>query len=226
VRSGKSQEVVLSVRGSEMTDLWKSNRPAPLGMTGTLRTEHGPASYAEAMPTVVHGFDWPDRVLVGTIGGPGSRAFYLQVREGRRVVSVLLEKQQAALLSEKIEQLLDGLMTTDSPVAIPAEAPPELVDSAPLEPVDEQFRAGTLGLGWDPSRAQIVLQAYSDQPLSDDDADEEQPAEIVAVRMPVGTARAFVQSTRAVVQAGRPLCPRCGHPMDPDGHVCEQPGLV
>ena len=188
--------------------------------------KHGPCSYAGRMPTVVHGFDWPDRVLVGAIGAPGSRAFYLQVREGRRIVSVLLEKQQAALLSDKIEQLLDGLMTGDSTVAIPAEAPPELVDSDPLAPVDEQFRAGALGLGWDPSRAQIVLQAYSDQPLDEDDGDEEQPEEVVAVRMPVGTARAFVQSTRAIVRAGRPLCPKCGQPMDPDGHVCEEPGLV
>ncbi len=48
------------------------------------------------MPTRVHKFDWPDRVVVGTVGAPGSRAFYLQVRDGARRTSVLLEKEQSA----------------------------------------------------------------------------------------------------------------------------------
>ncbi|MBO9556841.1 DUF3090 family protein, partial [Cellulomonas sp.] len=47
------------------------------------------------------------------------------------------------------------------------------------------------------------------------------PEEALLVRMPVGTARAFVQRTRRVVGAGRPACPRCGLPVDPDGHVCD-----
>ena len=40
------------------------------------------------MPSIVHGFDWPDRLVVGTIGRPGERAFYLQARSGKRVTSV------------------------------------------------------------------------------------------------------------------------------------------
>ena len=46
---------------------------------------------------------------------------------------------------------------------------------------------------------------------------------MLLVRMPVGTARAFVQRTRQVVRSGRPLCPLCGEPMDDDGHVCGAP---
>jgi uncharacterized repeat protein (TIGR03847 family) len=43
---------------------------------------------------------------------------------------------------------------------------------------------------------------------------------MLRVRMPVGTARAFTRRTREVVDAGRPLCTLCGHPIDPDGHTC------
>lgn len=179
------------------------------------------------MPTVVHGFDWPDRVVVGTIGRPGSRTFYLQTREGSRLISVRVEKEQSAALADKIEQILNQLMTEDrNALRIPVDAPPELVDTDPLEPVEEQFRTGTLGLGWDPSTAQIVIQAYSFPEIDDDvdpdsiDVDELEPEEALQVRMPVGTARAFVQATRAVVGAGRPTCPLCGQPLDPDGHVC------
>jgi len=52
------------------------------------------------MPTIVHGFDWPDRVVVGTVGQPGSRAFYLQARDGARVAIIALEKQQSAGLAD------------------------------------------------------------------------------------------------------------------------------
>jgi len=179
------------------------------------------------MPTVVHGFDWPDRVIVGTIGQPGSRTFYLQAREGRRLISVRLEKEQSAALAEKIEQILDELMAEDgNPLGIPAEAMPELVDTAPLEPVDEQFRTGVLGVGWDPSTAQVIVQASSFPELDDDidlesvDVSELEPEEAMQVRMPVGTARAFVHATRVIVAAGHPSCPLCGRPMEPEGHVC------
>jgi uncharacterized repeat protein (TIGR03847 family) len=83
-------------------------------------------------------------------------------------------------------------------------------------------------LGWDPSTAQVVVEAFpfdDTDDESDDGAAEEppEPAEMLLVRMPVGTARAFVQRTRQVVASGRPLCPLCGRPVDEDGHVCGAP---
>ena len=180
------------------------------------------------MPTIIHGFDWPDRVVVGTVGAPGSRTFYLQVRAGKRIVSVELEKQQSALLAEKIEEILDELMDREgNPVSVPAVTPVELVDNDPLEqPVDAEFRTGAMSLGWDPSTAQVVIEAY---PLVLVDADaidqneidqlEIEPVEMLLVRIPVGTARAFAKRTLEVVGAGRPICPLCGTPIDPDGHV-------
>ena len=185
------------------------------------------------MASIVHGFDWPDRLVVGAVGDPGSRTFYLQARSGNRVVSVSLEKEQSALLAEKIEEILDELMHTQgNPVSVPAETPIELVDNDPLEqPVDAEFRTGVMSLGWDPSTAQIVIEAYPLVLVDGDATDsnetdpiETEPTEMLLVRIPVGTARAFAKRTLEVVGACRPICPLCGTPIDPEGHVHSLPG--
>ncbi len=185
------------------------------------------------MASIVHGFDWPDRLVVGAVGDPGSRTFYLQARSGNRVVSVSLEKEQSALLAEKIEEILDELMHAQgNPVSVPAETPIELVDNDPLEqPVDAEFRTGVMSLGWDPSTAQIVIEAYPLVLVDGDATDpnetdrvETEPTEMLLVRIPVGTARAFAKRTLEVVGAGRPICSLCGTPIDPEGHVHTLPG--
>jgi uncharacterized repeat protein (TIGR03847 family) len=177
------------------------------------------------MPTLVHEFAWPDRVVIGTVGVPGSRTFYLQVRTGKQIVSIALEKQQSAQLAEKIDEILDQLLTLEgNPFSVPTGTPIELVDNDQLEAVEEQFRTGAMTLGWDPTTAQVVIEAYPIIDVDDDDEplDAEVP-EMLLVRMPVGTARAFAKRTREVVGAGRPACPLCGNPVDADGHVCTLP---
>ncbi|RKO24140.1 DUF3090 domain-containing protein [Pseudarthrobacter phenanthrenivorans] len=182
------------------------------------------------MPTRVHEFAWPDRVVIGTIGVPGERTFYLQVRTGTQIVSIAMEKQQSALLAEKIDEILDQLITLEgNPFSVPTGTPIELVDNDQLEPVEEQFRTGAMGLGWDPTTAQVVIEAYPITDVDDDDNGESleedgaEVPEMLLVRMPVGTARAFAKRTREVVGAGRPACPLCGYPVDPGGHVCTLP---
>lgn len=182
------------------------------------------------MRTRVHEFFWPDRVIIGTVGMPGARTFYLQVREGKQIVSIALEKQQSALLAEKIDEILEQLTTVEgNRFSIPTGTPLELVDNDPLETVQEQFRTGAMSLGWDPSTAQIVIEAH---PITDDDSDNNDESldegganepEMLRVRMPVGTARAFAQRTREIVGAGRPMCPLCGYPVDAGGHTCTLP---
>ncbi|GAA4842593.1 DUF3090 domain-containing protein [Luteimicrobium xylanilyticum] len=178
------------------------------------------------MPTLVHEFDWPDRVVVGTVGRPGERTFYLQARTGTRTTSVAMEKQQSAVLAETIDEMLDELAAQDDGLTIPADVPPELLDEDPLDqPVEEDFRTGAIHLGWDPRTAQVLIEAFS---LDDEDGDEDtdgpgEPSEMLRVKIPVGAARAFVRRTLAVVEAGRPTCPRCGEPIDPDGHDCAVP---
>lgn len=145
-------------------------------------------------------------------------------------MSIALEKQQSALLAEKIDEILDQLVTVEgNPFSVPTSTPIELVDNDQLEPVQEQFRAGAMSLGWDPTTAQVVIEAFPITEVEVDDNDEplEQDGvevpEMLVVRMPVGSARAFTKRTHEVVGAGRPICPLCGYPMDADGHVCTLP---
>ena len=174
---------------------------------------------------VMHEFDPPERFVAGTVGEPGGRTFFLQARTGPRMVSVALEKQQVAVLAERIDELLDEVMaSTGNDTLIPAVAPVGLEDAEPLEqPIDEQFRAGTMTLSWDPAIARVVIEVF---PLTDaaeegdDDAEDVEPAEVFLVRLEAGSARAFVKRAALVIDAGRPDCPFCGNPIDPEGHLC------
>lgn len=178
---------------------------------------------------VVHAFDPPERFVTGTVGEPGSRTFFLQARSGTRVVSVALEKQQVAALAERVDELLDEVMSSETSTAvIPAVAPLGLQDTDPLEqPIDEEFRAGTMTLSWDPDDERIVIEVFPYTEAAvvspeqvDQDFEEPDPEEVLLVRLEAGAARAFVQRTEQVLEAGRPSCPFCGNPIDPDGHLC------
>jgi uncharacterized repeat protein (TIGR03847 family) len=178
---------------------------------------------------VIHEFDQPERFVAGTVGEPGDRTFFLQARSGSRVVSVALEKQQVAALAERMEELLDELMQADqSGTLIPAVAPLELQDSGPLDqPIEEEFRGGTMTLSWDPAARKVVIEVF---PFTEaavvapdqvgEDLEEPEPEEIFLVRLVPRQARAFVQRAEQVIEAGRPSCPFCGNPIDPEGHLC------
>jgi uncharacterized repeat protein (TIGR03847 family) len=171
---------------------------------------------------VIHEFDPPERFVAGTVGEPGARTFFLQARSGPRMVSVALEKQQVAVLAERIDELLDEVMASaGSDALIPAVAPVGLDDSEPLEqPIDEQFRAGTMTLSWDPGIARVVIEVFPLTETAEDDTDEDEPEEVFVVRLEAGPARAFVKRAVLVIEAGRPDCPFCGNPIDPEGHLC------
>jgi uncharacterized repeat protein (TIGR03847 family) len=181
---------------------------------------------------IVHGFDPPERFVAGTVGPPGQRTFFLQARAGSRLVSVALEKQQVAALAERVDELLDEVMASQtSEDVIPAVAPLALQDNGPLEqPIEEEFRAGTMTLSWDPTDERVVIEVF---PFSDvnvvgpdqlgqdlEELEEPEPDEVLLVRLTAGAARAFVARSESVLGAGRPSCPFCGNPIDPEGHLC------
>ena len=181
------------------------------------------------MAPLIHGFDPPERFVTGTVGPPGQRTFFLQARSGARIVSVSLEKQQVEALAERVDQLLDEVMSSRTTEGIvPALAPLDLEDSAPLEqPIEEEFRAGTMTLSWDPEDERVVIEVFPFTEAAvvspeqvDEDLEEPEPDEIFLVRLDAATARAFVKRAERVVEAGRPTCPFCGGPIDPDGHLC------
>lgn len=181
------------------------------------------------MAPVVHAFDPPERFVAGTVGPPGDRTFFLQARAGSVMVSVSLEKQQVSVLAERIDGLLDELMADESlRTIVPAVAPLDLEDNEPLDqPIEEEFRAGTMTLSWDVAEERVVIEVFPFDEAAvvtpdqvGEDFEEPEPDEVLLVRLTPAEARAFVKRAEQVVSAGRPDCPFCGNPIDPDGHLC------
>lgn len=153
-------------------------------------------------------FDDVDILTTGTIGKPGQRVFYLQVRAQGSVTSFRLEKGQVAALAEHLARAL-----ADLPSADPVRADMDLV-----EPIVAEWVVGDMGLGHDEEGDRLVVIAQELVP-EDDPIAERDPASarFVLTREQAG---AFVAQAVSVVAAGRPRCKLCGQPKDPDGHVC------
>ncbi len=174
----------------------------------------------------IYNFENPDRFIAGTVGQPGSRTFYLQARDGDRIMSVQLEKVQVTLLAERLTQLLTEVRERGANV--PPEPEPTDVDTAPLdEPMNEVFRVGSMAIVWDGEDETVVVEARA---LSEDaeeaeesldvDADDDDESDVVRVHLDPRRALAFAQRALEVVAAGRPPCPFCGQPLNPEGHIC------
>ena len=171
-------------------------------------------------------FDPPDRFVAGTVGEPGERTFYLQASGGGRLVSVALEKVQVAILAERLEELLEEVRRRGAG-DVPFVAPNELEDTAPLDmPVEEEFRVGSMGLAWDGDDELVIIEALAQQESDNEEdlveplSDVDEGPDAVRVRITADAARAFIKRAERVVAAGRPPCPLCGLPLDPEGHIC------
>jgi uncharacterized repeat protein (TIGR03847 family) len=149
----------------------------------------------------------PDHFTTGAVGVPGQRTFFLQARDGTHLVTLKVEKEHVAALAEYLAGLLAQL-----PPLPGAETPTE-VDL--VEPVDAAWSVGSIGLGYDESEDRVLI-------VANEAVEEEGGAEPASARFHVTRvqAAAFVERARAIVKAGRPLCPLCSQPRDPEGHVC------
>jgi uncharacterized repeat protein (TIGR03847 family) len=176
------------------------------------------------MSRVIHVFRQPERFVAGTVGEPGDRSFYLQAIEDARTISVLLEKQQVSVLAERIGALLDEVARRFGPDESD-QTPGGDLDPLAV-PLEQEFRVGTMGLGWDADSRSIVVEllAVSEEEVDESvvlDDTEEGPDALRVFLSPV-QARAFADRAEKVVSAGRPPCPLCAEPLTVDGHVCSR----
>jgi uncharacterized repeat protein (TIGR03847 family) len=193
------------------------------------------------MAILVHRYDSPDRFVAGTVGQPGERTFFLQAREGNRITSVVVEKQQASVLAEHLDKVLDEVLRRSGPAADVPPAREKPSDFDPLDaPITEEFRVGTMTIAWDAEINRIVIELFSNVDDEDESeeaaddldlpsaaaaaaleaADEVDADEVFVVKISAAYARDFVARAQALVSAGRPPCPFCLQPLDPAGHVC------
>ena len=157
-------------------------------------------------------FTTPERFVAGTVGEPGERAFYLQIRSNARLFSVAVEKAQVQAISARLEVMVAEIRKSN-PLMIIEKLP---IDDAPLEsPIDAEFQIGAMSLAWDEESTLICVELFE---LEDDEEDSE--GEVVEINITVAMAAAFAARSKAVVNAGRLPCPFCGIPIDPRGHLC------
>jgi uncharacterized repeat protein (TIGR03847 family) len=154
------------------------------------------------------------RITTAAVGEPGERTFYLQARKDDVIVSLLMEKQQVALLAMHIQELLDRVGAPEGD---------DGDDPAPLEleePVVPEFRVGQIGLGYDESRDLVLLQC--DEFVPEDEVEERVEEEPGRVRLWATREQmqALAARSESAVAGGRPMCPMCGEPMEPEGHFC------
>ena len=159
-------------------------------------------------------FEAPERVTVGTVGPPGQRTFFVQAREGRRLLTLKVEKEQVRQLSDYLVSILDDLATGD-------------IDAATLDletPIEQDWVVGVIRVApfdQEADRVHILFEEF---------VPEEEGAEAEGLSSPVGASArislspqqvaAFVQRASALVNAGRETCALCGNPKDPAGHAC------
>ena len=174
------------------------------------------------MAQIIFNFDPVERFVVGTIGEPGERTFYLQARSGTRLTSVAAEKSQIFAIAERITFLLKELKKGDPTFRV--ETLP--IDSDPLEqPVFEEFRVGVMGLSWLSDREMVAIDFQAAAVDEDENADiapddSEEALDILRVLLTPAQAQAFALRSQMVLNAGRPPCPFCAAPLDPRGHLC------
>ncbi len=182
-------------------------------------------------------FDLPDRFATGTIGKPGDRTFFLQAIQGSRVVSVMLEKEQVAVLADRVLAMVDeverrGLAAMDAgPAGIPDERPLQ-------QPLHEEFRVGTLVIAWDEDIDRLIVEARSmtfdagagesarreDDELDEEDIPDDAPIgpDVLRVRLTPFMAQQFARRANSVVAGGKPVCPFCGQVLQRTGHFCHR----
>jgi uncharacterized repeat protein (TIGR03847 family) len=188
--------------------------------------------------------DPADSLGAGAIGEPGERSFYLQARKESAQLTVLVEKEQVALLAAEAGAFLDQLdvdypeeqppeddpLESDPPESDPLESDPRAATLR--EPAVPLFRAQAIGIGFDPQRSLMLIELRERAKEHDEDLpqlsgsevdpidSEEEEGWVARIYATRSQVRAMLVSGAAAVVSGRPPCPLCDQPMDPEGHIC------
>ena len=170
-----------------------------------------------------------DNFIVGSLGTPGERQFYIQISSTVGLNTVAITKTQLIALVERFEELIRELkrkkLASDYVLHMPAS---KLVETLEF-PVEEDFHAGVMGITWESENEKISLeiQEYSDlEEFSDllqidsDTSDFDFPPDILQAQITVAQVRGFIDLADKVISAGRAICPFCSLPINTEGHLC------
>ena len=159
----------------------------------------------------IYELDPVDRIAIAAVGSPGQRKFFLFASGSGRTLTLGCEKAQLQALVLRLHQMLEAQQIEGQEQAI--------FDTQP-EPGEPEWQIGEMGLGYHEARRMFVLVASEAAvgESTDDTAANDAPS--VRFWLSPDQVMAFSKQAESVLSAGRPLCPRCGLPMDPSGHPC------
>ena len=136
---------------------------------------------------------------------PGKRTFRCQIEAERGSAYVWMEKNQLSALAVAVEKFLE-----DNPSG-QRQTRDGIIETI-REPFFD-FKAASLGLAYDEVSQLFAILAYE----ADDFERDEVTLQCWISRRQVGQ---MARDALTVVGAGRPTCPLCKQPMDPEGHIC------
>jgi uncharacterized repeat protein (TIGR03847 family) len=170
------------------------------------------------MPRIEIDLNPVSHITTDAIGQPGKRIFYIQGWQNERTVTIIVEKIQVQSLAIGLEQFLAEIQGKfpDLPEAT-AEYVEDKMHIHP--PVDPLFRGGEFGLGYDADHDMLVL-VVREMLTEGEEGVKSEEAGVVRFWCTRSQLRAMAHWGMEVAARGRPICPQCGEPMDPEGHFC------
>ncbi len=143
-------------------------------------------------------------VSAQSFGEPGQRTFRLRILgSSSQSASLWLEKEHLRALSLAFRQVMSQIGYTKGPRAAEVREFPE---------ADEHdFRVGSIGIGFDASSGNVVLQ-IGELEKGDDP--------VLRVQLALDLSASLLEQLDAIISEGRPICSLCGLPIDRTGHVC------
>jgi uncharacterized repeat protein (TIGR03847 family) len=154
-------------------------------------------------------------ITTDAIGQPGKRVFYIQGWQDDRTITLIVEKIQIQSLAVGLEQFLSEIRERYPEIS---EATADFVEEKMHihPPVDPLFRTGELGLGYDSDNDLVVLIAK--EIIAEGNQEDE--ASLVRFWCTRDQLRAMCHWGIEIASRGRPICPQCGQPEEPEGHLC------
>lgn len=167
------------------------------------------------MPGTETDVDPCDHITGDAIGQLGQRVFYIQAFQADKTYTVIVEKTQLQSLAVGVEQFLSEVARQNPNLE---EASADYVEehmriSPPVDPI---FRVGEIGLGYDQARDRVVLFVRE---LQGEDQEPESGA-VIRFWCTRSQIRKMARWGAEIASRGRPVCPQCGQPMEPEGHFC------
>jgi uncharacterized repeat protein (TIGR03847 family) len=175
------------------------------------------------MPAEIYEINPLSRIAVRVIGKPGQRTFFLQASDASQLITVKLEKQQVYALARGIDEIIKELEEREVRPGTASEEINEAEVTLP-ESSEVDFVVGQMGIAFDPAADKMVLVIQELLVEIAEDAEDAERAEtkpsLVRIWGSIGQMRALSRQAKDLVAQGRPTCPLCQRPIDPEGHFC------